>query len=65
MLPEHFPLMSLKSIQSVALSAFHVCFAWYCLEAQWIPGSLNGKADLLRRFFDKDDSPVNPCVSSR
>ena len=35
------------------------------LEAQWIPGSLNGKADLLRRFFDKDDSPVNPCVSSR
>ena len=35
------------------------------LEAQWIPGSLNGKADLLRHFFDKDDSPVNPCVSSR
>ena len=35
------------------------------LEAQWIPGSLNGKADLLRRFFHKDDSPVNPCVSSR
>ena len=30
------------------------------LEAQWIPRSLNGKADLLRRFFDEDDSPVNP-----
>ena len=35
------------------------------LEAQWIPGSLHGKADLLSRFFHKDDSPVNPCVSSR
>ena len=32
------------------------------LEAQWIPRSLNGKADLLRRFFDEDDSPVNPYV---
>ena len=32
------------------------------LEAQWIPTSLNGKADLLRRFFDEDDSPVNPYV---
>ena len=32
------------------------------LEAQWIPRSLNGKADLLRRFFDEDDSPVNPSV---
>ena len=29
------------------------------LEAQWIPRSLNGKADPLRRFFDKDDSPGN------
>ena len=32
------------------------------LEAQWIPRSLNGKADPLRRFFDKDDSPVNVYV---
>ena len=32
------------------------------LEAQWISRSLNGKADLLRRFFDEDDSPVNPYV---
>ena len=33
------------------------------LEAQWIPRSLTGKADLLRRFIDEDDSPVNPYVS--
>ena len=33
------------------------------LEAKWIPRSLNGKADLLRRFIGEDDSPVNPYVS--
>ena len=32
------------------------------LEAQWIPRSLNGKADPMRRFFDEDDSPANPYV---
>ena len=32
------------------------------LEAQWIPRSLNGKADLLRGFFDEDNLPVNPYV---
>ena len=32
------------------------------LEAQWIPRSLTGKADLLRRFIDENDSPVNPYV---
>ena len=31
-------------------------------EAQWIPRSVNGKADVLRRFFDEGDSPVNPYV---
>ena len=63
MLPEYFPLVSLRSIQSVALSVF---FFFSCLvshgialEAQWIPRSLNGKADLLRRFIDEDDSPAN------
>ena len=66
MLPEYFPLVSLRSIQSVALSVF---FFFSCLvshgialEAQWIPRSLNGKADLLRRFIDENDSPVNPYV---
>ena len=29
------------------------------LVAQWIPRSLNGKADLLRPFIDENDSPVN------
>ena len=32
------------------------------LEAQWIPRSLNGMADLFRRFIDRNDSPVNPYV---
>ena len=32
------------------------------LEAQWIPRSLNGKADLLPRFFEEGDLPVNPYV---
>ena len=32
------------------------------LEAQWIPRSLNEKADLLSRFVDKDDWSVNPSV---
>ena len=32
------------------------------LEAQWIPRSLTGKADLLRRFIDENDSTVNPYV---
>ena len=32
------------------------------LEAQWIPRSLTRKADLLRRFIDENDSPVNPYV---
>ena len=32
------------------------------LEAQWIPRSFNGMADLLRRFIDENDSPVNPYV---
>ena len=32
------------------------------LETQWIPRSLNGMADLLRRFINENDSPVNPYV---
>ena len=49
----------------MALSIFHFCFSQgIALEAQWIQRSLNGKADLLCRFIDKDDSPINPSVSS-
>ena len=32
------------------------------LEAPWIPRSLNGKADLLRRFSKENHLPVNPHV---
>ena len=32
------------------------------MEAQWIPRSLNERADLLSRFVDKDDWCVNPSV---
>ena len=32
------------------------------LEAQWIPRSLNERADLLSRFVDKDDWSINPAV---
>ena len=32
------------------------------LEAQWILMSLNEKADLLSRYFDKDDWSINPSV---
>ena len=62
-LPENFPLVALRSIQSVNLSTFHVWFSHgIALEAHWIPRSLNGKADLLRRFIDEDDSPANSSV---
>ena len=50
---------------SKCLFVFFSCLVSHgsALEAQWIPRSLNGKADLLRRFIDEDDSPVNPYVS--
>lgn len=50
-------------LQSVALSIFRFCFSHgIVLEAQWIPRSLNDRADLLSRFVDKDDWQVNPSV---
>ena len=50
-------------LQSVALSIFRFCFLHgISLEAQWIPRSLNERADLLSRFVDKDDWRVNPSV---
>ena len=50
-------------LQSVALSIFRFCFLHGIpLEAQWIPRSLNERADLLSRFVDKDDGRVNPSV---
>ena len=50
-------------LQSVALSIFRFCFSHgIALEAQWIPRSLNERADLLSRFVDKDDWRLNPSV---
>ena len=45
----------------MALSIFCFCFSHgVALVAQWIPRSLNGRADLLSRFVSKDDWRVNP-----
>ena len=50
-------------LQSVALSIFRFCFSYsIALEAQWIPRSLNERADLLSLFVDKDDWRVNPSM---
>ncbi|CAH3044907.1 unnamed protein product, partial [Porites lobata] len=50
-------------LQSLALSIFRFCFSHgIALEAQWIPRSLNERADLLSRFADKDDWRLNPSV---
>ena len=43
-------------VQSVALSIFCFCLSHgIALVAQWIPSSLDGRANLLRRFVDKYD----------
>ena len=48
-------------LQSVAMSIFCLCFSHgIALEAQWIPRSLDGRADLLSRFVDKYAWQVNP-----
>ena len=50
-------------LQPVALNIFRFCLSHgIALEAQWIPGSLNERADLLSRFVDKDDWRVHPSV---
>ena len=50
-------------LQVVALDIFNLCLSnSIVLEAQWIPRSLNEKADLLSRFVDKDDWSINPSV---
>ena len=48
-------------LQLVAQSIFRFCISrGIALEAQWIPRSLNERADLLSQFADKDDWRVNP-----
>ena len=50
-------------LQSVAKSIFRFCLSHgIALEAQSILRSLNERADLLSRFFDKDDWRVHPSM---
>ena len=50
-------------LQAIAMDIFNLCLSnSIVLEAQWIPRSLNEKADLLSRFVDKDDWSINPSV---
>ena len=51
------------NLQALAMDIFNLCLVnSIILEAQWIPRSLNERADLLSRFVDKDDWSVNPSV---
>ena len=62
-LPGLFQSVAKVHLQSVALSIFRFCFSHgIALEAQWIPRSLNERADLLSRLVDKDDWWFNPSV---
>ena len=55
---------SKMNLQATAMDIFNLCLVnSIVLEAQWIPRSLNERADLLSRFVDKDDWSVNPSVS--
>ena len=54
---------SKSHLQALAMDIFNLCLAnSIVLEAQWIPRSLNERADLLSRFIDKDDWSINPSV---
>ena len=47
---------SKANLQALAMDIFNLCLVnSIVLEAQWIPRSLNERADLLSRFVDKDD----------
>ena len=51
------------NLQTLAMDIFNLCLVNnIVLEAQWIPRSLNERADLLSRFVDKDDLSINPSV---
>ena len=62
---------SKSHLQALAMDIFNLCLAnSIVLEAQWIPRSLNERADLLSRFIDKAifyvllsyDWSINPSV---
>ena len=50
-----------KHLQSIALSILDLCFKYGIrLDMQWIPRTLNDKADYISRIQDFDDWKVNP-----
>ena len=54
-----------QHLQSIALSIFVICFQQGIrLDIEWIPHSLNDKADYISRIQDFDDWKINPQVFS-
>ena len=56
----------LVALRSIFSGSEHLLFCFshgIALVEQWIPRSLNGRADHLSQFVDKDDRRVNqPCL---
>ena len=54
-----------QHLQSIALSIFVTCFRQGIrLDMEWIPHSLNDKADYISRIRDYDDWKINPGIFS-
>ena len=52
-----------QHLQSIALSIFVACFQQGIrLDMEWIPCSLNDKADYISRIHDFDDWKINPQI---
>ena len=50
-------------LQDGAMAIFELCFQHSIkLEMDWIPRSLNMRADFLSRIVDYDDWGVDPCI---
>ena len=50
-----------KQLQSIALGIFDVCFKYGIrLDMEWIPHTLNDKAEYISRIQDFDDWKINP-----
>ena len=50
-------------LQKIAIDVFKISVKHNCtLAAHWIPRTKNGKAGLLSKFIDMNDSQINPNV---
>lgn len=50
-------------LQSLAMDIFQLCLNHnIALQAQWIPRTLNERADVLSRFIDPDDWSIHPSI---